>query len=136
MTRLSMSKVDEDISNQVIDLPSKKRKTQEEKESEEVEVESTGEGLKLAGIESNSDASVELDGNITDKGKTIEFLENRGFSIEQADDKFEIRVTRRSLGAGLNEIFVESDELEAIKQLGNLVKIIYSEEVLILKIQQ
>lgn len=131
-----MSKVDEDISNQVIDLPSKKRKTQEKKESEEVEVESTGGDLKLAGIESNSDAAVELDGNITDKGKTIEFLENRGFSIEQADDKFEIRVTHRSLGAGLNEIFVESDEIEGIKQLGNLVKIIYSEEVLILKIQQ
>jgi len=131
-----MSKVDEDISNQVIDLPSKKRKTQEEKESEELKVESTGGDLELAGIESNSDASVELDGNITDKGKTIEFLENRGFSIEQADDKFEIRVTHRSLGAGLNEIFVESDEIEGIKQLGNLVKIIYSEEVLILKIQQ
>ncbi|MDQ5868277.1 MAG: hypothetical protein M3530_00960 [Thermoproteota archaeon] len=131
-----MSKVDEDISNQVIDLPSKKRKTQEKKESEEVEVESTGGDLKLAGIESNSDAAVELDGNITDKGKTIEFLENRGFSIEQADDKFEIRVTHRSLGVGLNEIFVESDEIEGIKQLGNLVKIIYSEEVLILIIQQ
>ncbi len=106
------------------------------KKNQEVEVESTGGDLKLAGIESNSDASVELYGIITDKGKTIGFLENRGFSIEQADDKFEIRVTHRSLGAGLNEIFVESDELEALKQLGNLVKIIYSEEVLILKIQQ
>lgn len=39
------------------------------------------------------------------------------------------------IGSGLNEIFVESDELEAIKQLGNLMKIIDSDEILILKMQ-
>ena len=30
--------------------------------------------------------------------------------MEQTDDYFEIKVTHRSLGAGLNEIFVDSDE--------------------------
>jgi 3-dehydroquinate synthase class II len=55
--------------------------------------------------------------------------------MEQTDDYFEIKVTHRSLGAGLNEIFVESDELEAIKQLGNLMKMIYSEATLLLKMQ-
>jgi hypothetical protein len=44
-------------------------------------------------------------------------------------------VTYRSIGSGLNELFVESDELEAIKQLGNLMKIIDSEGILILKMQ-
>jgi hypothetical protein len=39
----------------------------------------------------------------------------------------------RSVGGGLNEIFVESDELQAVRKLGNLVKVVYSEEVLILK---
>jgi hypothetical protein len=53
--------------------------------------------------------------------------------MEQTDDYFEIRVTHRSLGAGLNEIFVE---LEAIKQFGNLMKMIYSEETLLLKMQR
>jgi hypothetical protein len=47
--------------------------------------------------------------------------------------RFINRITHRSVGAGINEIFVESDELEAVKNLGNLVKIVYSEEVLILK---
>ncbi|MEP6577025.1 MAG: hypothetical protein ABJB85_11410, partial [Nitrososphaerota archaeon] len=55
------------------------------------------------------------------------------FKLEQSDEGFEIRITHRSVGGGLNEIFVESDKLEAIKNLGNLVKVVYSEEVLILK---
>ena len=37
-----MSKVDEDINNQVSEVPPKKRKTQEDKEIEKIEVESTG----------------------------------------------------------------------------------------------
>ena len=68
--------------------------------------------------------------DITD---AIEFLEKRGFKLEQLDIGFEIRITHRSVGAGINEIFVELDELEAVKNLGNLAKIVYSEEVLILK---
>ncbi len=71
--------------------------------------------------------------NKTEKERAIEFLENRGFKLEQLGEGFEIRITHRSVGAGLNEIFVESDELDAVKNFGNLVKIVYSEEVLILK---
>ena len=73
------------------------------------------------------------DSNKTEKESAIEFLENRGFKLEQSDEGFEIRITHRSVGGGLNEIFVESDELQAVRKLGNLVKVVYSEEVLILK---
>jgi len=44
-----MSKVDEDISNQISEVPTKKRKTQEDKEIEKIEVESTGGGLDAGG---------------------------------------------------------------------------------------
>ena len=44
-----MSKVDEDINNQVSDVPPKKRKTQEDNETEKVEVESTGGGFDAGG---------------------------------------------------------------------------------------
>lgn len=44
-----MSKVDEDITNQVSDVPLKKKKTQEDKEFEELEVESTGGGFDAGG---------------------------------------------------------------------------------------
>lgn len=44
-----MSKVDEDITNQLSDLPIKKKKTQEDKEFEELEVESTGGGFDAGG---------------------------------------------------------------------------------------
>ena len=44
-----MSKVDEDINNQVSDVPPKKLKTQEDKETEKVEVESTGGGFDAGG---------------------------------------------------------------------------------------
>ena len=40
-----MSKVDEDINNQISEVPPKKRKTQEDKEIEKIEVESTGGGF-------------------------------------------------------------------------------------------
>lgn len=82
-------------------------------------------------VDSKSNDSI--DSNKTEKESAIEFLENRGFKLEQSDEGFEIRITHRSVGGGLNEIFVESDELEAIKNLGNLVKVVYSEEALILK---
>lgn len=82
-------------------------------------------------VDSKSNDSV--DSNKTEKESAIEFLENRGFKLEQSDEGFEIRITHRSVGGGLNEIFVESDELEAIKNLGNLIKVVYSEEALILK---
>lgn len=81
----------------------------------------------------DSDSNIITDANKAEKERAIEFLEKRGFKLEQSQEGFEIRITHRSVGAGLNEIFVESDELEAVKNLGNLVKIVYSEEVLILK---
>ena len=81
----------------------------------------------------NSESNDIADANKTEREKAIEFLEKRGFKLEQLDKGFEIRITHRSVGGGINEIFVESDELEAVKNLGNLVKIVYSEEVLILK---
>ncbi len=81
----------------------------------------------------DSESNDMTDVNKTEKERAIEFLEKRGFKLEQLEEGFEIRITHRSVGAGLNEIFVESDELEAVKNLGNLIKIVYSEEVLILK---
>ncbi len=56
----------------------------------------------------------------TEKERAIEFLENRWFKLEKLGEGFEIRITRRSVGAGLNEIFMESDELEVIKTWVNL----------------
>ena len=84
-------------------------------------------------VVNNSESNDIADENKTEKEKAIEFLEKRAFKLEQLDEGFEIRITHRSVGAGMNEIFVESDELEAAKNLGTLVKIVYSEEVLILK---
>ena len=81
----------------------------------------------------NSKSNDLTDSNKTEKECAIEFLENRGFKLEQSDEGFEIRITHRSVGGGLNEIFIESDELKAVRKLGNLVKVVYSEEVLILK---
>jgi hypothetical protein len=49
ITCLDMSKVDEDINNQVSEVPPKKRKTQEDKEIEKIEVESTGGGFDAGG---------------------------------------------------------------------------------------
>ena len=74
----------------------------------------------------NSESNDITDANKTEKENAIEFLEKRGFKLEQLDEGFEIRITHRSVGAGINEIFVESDELEEVKNLGNLVKIVYS----------
>jgi hypothetical protein len=49
ITYKDMSKVDEDINNQVSEVPPKKRKTQEDKEIEKIEVESTGGGFDAGG---------------------------------------------------------------------------------------
>jgi hypothetical protein len=84
-----MSKADEDINNQVGDLPTKRRKTREVKESE-VAVGSTGGGLARMAVKSNFDPIIKRNGNFTDKDKTIEFLESRGFVMEQTDDNFEM----------------------------------------------
>jgi hypothetical protein len=38
----------------------------------------------------------------------IEFLKKRGFTLYDAENGLRIEITHRSIGAGLNEIFVES----------------------------
>jgi hypothetical protein len=43
-------------------------------------------------------------------------------------------VGRRSLPAGLNEVFVGTDELDAIAQLGHLETICSEKDLLILKV--
>jgi hypothetical protein len=43
------------------------------------------------------------------RDRISEFLESRGFTLEQSGEEFEIRVGRRSLAGGLNEIFVGTD---------------------------
>jgi hypothetical protein len=86
----------------------------------------------LAFVVDNTESNDVADANNTEREKAIEFLKKRGFKLKQLDEGFEIRITHRSVGAGINEIFVELDELGAVKNLGNLAKIVYSEEVLIL----
>jgi hypothetical protein len=63
---------------------------------------------------------------------TIEFLETRGFTISDDTEREEtlLVIGQRSIGAGLNEIFIETDELRAIEHLGNIMKIIYSENTI------
>ena len=66
---------------------------------------------------------------------TIEFLKKRGFTLSDAENGLRIEITRRSIGAGLNEIFVESDELNAIEQLGSIIKIVYGDDTIKLSVK-
>jgi hypothetical protein len=68
------------------------------------------------------------------KKNIIQFLENRGFTLDQVDEGLEIRIGRRSLPGGLNEIFVATDELEAIGRLGRMETIVCEKEALVLKL--
>jgi hypothetical protein len=63
---------------------------------------------------------------------TTKFLETRGYTISDDREREELLLVigQRSIGAGLNEIFIETDELRAIEQLGNIMKIIYSENTI------
>jgi hypothetical protein len=65
----------------------------------------------------------------------IEFLEKRGFIVQETEGGFNIEIGYRSIGAGLNEIFIESDELDAIERLGNLAKIIYGDNIIRLNVR-
>jgi hypothetical protein len=65
----------------------------------------------------------------------IELLEKRGFIVQETESGFNVEISYRSIGAGLNEIFVESDELEAIEHLGNLAKIIYGNNIIRLNVR-
>jgi hypothetical protein len=67
----------------------------------------------------------------------IEFLETRGFRVTEIEHGYNIEIGHRSIGAGLNEIFVESDELKAIGQLGKLTKIIlYGDNIIRLSLRR
>jgi hypothetical protein len=63
-----------------------------------------------------------------------EFLKTRGFTLEQSGQEFEVRIGRRSLAGGLNEIFVGTDEIDAIEQLGRIVTISCGQEAIIIKV--
>ena len=68
---------------------------------------------------------------------TIEFLETRGFRVTKIEHGYNIEIGHRSIGAGLNEIFVESDELKAIGQLGKLTKIIlYGDNIIRISVRR
>jgi hypothetical protein len=65
----------------------------------------------------------------------IEFLKKRAFTLYDAENELRIEITHRSIGAGLNEIFVESDELNAIEQLGSIIKIVYGDDTIKLSVK-
>ena len=67
---------------------------------------------------------------------TIEFLKKRGFTLYNTENELRIEITHRSIGGGLNEIFVETDELKAIEQLGSIVKIVYGDDTIKLVLKQ
>ena len=68
---------------------------------------------------------------------TIEFLEIRGFRVTKVEHGYNIEIGHRSIGAGLNEVFVESDELKAIGQLGRLTKIIlYGDNIIRMSVRR
>lgn len=66
---------------------------------------------------------------------TTEFLKKRGFTLYDEENELRIEITHRSIGAGLNEIFVESDELNAIEQLGSIIKIVYGDDTIKLSVK-
>jgi hypothetical protein len=68
-------------------------------------------------------------------GKNImEFLENRGFRLDQINEGFEIRIGRRSLPGGLDEIFVATDELEVLGELGRMETIVCENDSLMIRL--
>jgi hypothetical protein len=66
--------------------------------------------------------------------KSKKLLVKRGFRVDKVAGGYEIMVGRRSLPAGLNEVFVGTDELDAIAQLGHLETICSEKDLLILKV--
>jgi hypothetical protein len=49
----------------------------------------------------------------------LKFLNKRGFILHHdTEDRNRIEIGHRSIGGSLYEIFVETDEIDAIKQLG------------------
>jgi hypothetical protein len=72
------------------------------------------------------------------RNNIVEFLRKRGFVLRDTKDPdfgLVIQITNRSIGGGLNEIFVETDELNAIEQLGSIMKIIYGDNTIKLNVK-
>jgi len=69
------------------------------------------------------------------RDKILEFLESRGFTLQQTGDEIEIRIGHRSLAGGLNEIFIATDEIESIEELGQMVTITCGKGAIIIKVQ-
>jgi hypothetical protein len=72
------------------------------------------------------------------RNNIVEFLRKRGFVIRDTKDPhfgLVIQITNRSIGGGLNEIFVETDELNAIEQLGSIMKLIYGDNTIKLNVK-
>lgn len=69
------------------------------------------------------------------RDKILEFLESRGFTLEQSGNEFEIRIGHRSLAGGLNEIFVATDEIDSMEKLGQMVTITCGKGAMVIKVQ-
>ena len=67
--------------------------------------------------------------------KSREFLERRGFEIEEKDADVTIKIAQRSLPGGVNIVFIDTDELDMIAETGRITKIIYDDEALTLEIK-
>ena len=67
--------------------------------------------------------------------KNREFLEKRGFEIEQKKTDITIKITQRSLPGGVNVAFIDTDELDIITENGRITKVIYDDDVLTLEVK-
>jgi hypothetical protein len=67
--------------------------------------------------------------------KNREFLEKRGFEIEEKNSDITIKITRRSLPGGINVAFIDTDELNIIAETGRITKVIYDDDVLTLEVK-
>ena len=67
--------------------------------------------------------------------KNKEFLENRGFEIEEKNSDLTIKIIRRSLPGGINVAFIDTDELNIIAETGRITKVIYDDDVLTLEVK-
>ena len=71
------------------------------------------------------------------RNNIVEFLRKRGFVLRDTEDPdfgLVIQITNRSIGGGLNEIFVGTDEIDSIERLGRIVTISCGKEAIIIKV--
>jgi hypothetical protein len=68
---------------------------------------------------------------------TIDFLRKRGFILRHdPENRYFIEIGRRSVGGGLNEVFIETDEFNAIEQLGSIIKIIHGDNTIKISVKE